>query len=62
MAFLGVTLDLVSPWLITYASPLFVVTLLTGDVLMTVTFLIMFAIPMYEMWIVKRPLMMQGDS
>ena len=61
-AFLGVTLDLVSPWLITYVSPLFVMTLLTGDVLMTVAFLIMFAIPMYEMWILNHPFMMRGDT
>ena len=62
MAFVGVTLDLVSPWLITYVSPLFVLTLLTGDVLMTVSFLIMFAIPMYEMWVLNHPFMMRGDS
>ena len=62
MAFVGVTLDLVSPWLITYVSPIFVLTLLTGDVLMTVTFLIMFAIPMYEMWVLNHPFMMRGDS
>ena len=62
VAFAGVTLDLVSPWLITYVSPLFVITLLTGDVLMTIAFLIMFVIPMYEMWILNHPFMMRGDS
>ena len=61
-AFAGVTLDLVSPWLIVYVSPLFVVTMLTGDVLMLVTFVIMFLIPLYEMWILNHPLMMRGDS
>ena len=61
-AFAGVTLDLVSPWLITYVSPLFVLTMLTGDVLMLVTFCIMFMIPMYEMWILNHPFMMRGDS
>jgi len=61
-SFLGVTLDLVSPWLITYVSPLFVVTMLTGDLLMLVTFLIMFAIPMYEMWVLNYPFMMRGDT
>ena len=50
ISFLGVTLDLVSPWLITYVSPVFVLTLLTGDLLMTIAFLIMFWIPMKEMW------------
>ena len=62
VAFLGVTLDLVSPWLITYVSPLFVVTLLTGDVLMTISFMIMFAIPMYEMWVLRHPLMMRKGA
>lgn len=53
----GVVLDLVSPWLITYVSPLFVFTMLTGDTLMTVSFLIMFVVPLYEMWILAQPLM-----
>ena len=62
IAFIGVTLDLVSPWLIAYYSPVFVLTMLTGDLLMTVGFLIMFVIPMYEMWFLKAPLMMRGDT
>lgn len=53
----GVMLDLASPWLISYVSPLFVVTMLTGDTLMTVSFLVMFWIPLHEMWILKQPLM-----
>jgi hypothetical protein len=57
MAFGGVMLDLVSPWLISYVSPLFVVTMLMGDIFMTVGFLIMMAIPLYEMWILQQPLM-----
>lgn len=61
-AFLGVSLDLVSPWLITYVSPVFVLTMLTGDVLMVVSFFVMFAIPMREMWIAKQPLMMRGEA
>ena len=39
LAFLGVTFDLVSPWLISYVSPLFVLLLLTGDILMLYQFL-----------------------
>jgi hypothetical protein len=31
--------------------------MLTGDTLMTVGFLIMMTIPLYEMWILKQPLM-----
>jgi len=64
MAFGGVMLDLVSPWLISYVSPLFVLTMLMGDMLMTVGFLIMMAIPLYEMWILNQPLLAgkQGDA
>ncbi len=61
-AITGVTLDLVSPWLITYVSPLFVTTMLTGDMLMVIAFLIMFAIPMYEMWILNYPFVMRGEA
>lgn len=57
LSFGGVVLDLGSPWLITYVSPIFVVTMLSGDILMTVTFLIMMWIPLYEMWILQQPLM-----
>ncbi len=56
-AFAGVGLDLVSPWLITYVSPFFVLTLLTGDIFMVVTFLVSMAVPLYEMWFLKQPLM-----
>jgi len=61
-SFLGVTLDVASPWLITYVSPLFVVTLLTGDLLMVMSFLVMFVIPLYEMWLLNHPLMMRGGT
>jgi hypothetical protein len=57
MGFSGVILDLVSPWLISYVSPVFVLTMLGGDLLMTVSFLVMMAIPLYEMWVVQSPLM-----
>lgn len=58
-SFVGVTLDLVSPWLITYVSKFFVLTMLTGDFLMVVSFLVMFFVPMYEMWVLRYPLMMK---
>jgi hypothetical protein len=57
VSFGGVMLDLVSPWLISYVSPVFVLTMLTGDTFMTVGFLIMMIIPLYEMWVLKQPLM-----
>lgn len=56
-AFAGVTLDLVSPWLISYVSPFFVLTMLSGDLLMAASFFVMLAIPMYEMWILNQPFM-----
>ena len=61
-AFGGVILDLISPWLIRYVSPEFVLTMLTGDLLMTVSFLVMMVIPLYEMWILKQPLMAQENK
>lgn len=57
LSFGGVILDLVSPWLISYVSPIFVLTMLVGDTLMMLSFLAMMAIPLYEMWILKQPLM-----
>ena len=57
LSFAGVGLDLLSPWLMSYISPIFVITMLTGDTLMMVTFLIMMWIPLYEMWVLKQPLM-----
>jgi hypothetical protein len=59
-AFGGVGLDLISPWLISYVSPVFALTMLAGDLLMTVSFLVMLAIPLYEMWVLHRPLMAKG--
>lgn len=61
MAFGGVFLDLISPWLISYVSPMFVISMLTGDILMSISFLIMMVIPLYEMWGVRRPFMAAED-
>lgn len=55
-SFGGVILDLLSPWLISYVSPLFVISMLTGDTLMTISFLVMLVVPLYEMWVLGRPL------
>ena len=62
VSFIGVTLDLISPWMIAYVSPVYVLTMLTGDVMMTIGFLIMFVIPMREMWVLKQPLIMRGEK
>jgi hypothetical protein len=53
----GVILDLLSPWLVSYVSPIFVLLMLTGDTLMTISFLIMMVVPLYEMWVLRHPLM-----
>ena len=60
----GVMLDLISPWLISYVSPIFVLTMLTGDMLMMLSFLVMMTIPLYEMWVLQQPLMAgkRGDD
>jgi hypothetical protein len=34
-----------------------VLTMLTGDMLMMLSFLVMMVIPLYEMWILQQPLM-----
>ena len=62
LAFGGVLLDLVSPWLISYVSPIFVLTMLTGDFLMVISFLVMMVIPLYEMWVLKQSLMTGGGD
>lgn len=61
-SFGGVALDLLSPWLISYVSPVFVLTMLTGDILMTISFLVMMAIPLYEMWFLKQPLIFKRSN
>jgi hypothetical protein len=62
LAFLGVGLDLSSPWLILYVSPRFAASMLLGDVLMLGTFLIMGGVPLFEMWILKKRLMTEGPA
>ncbi|MEW6246270.1 MAG: hypothetical protein AB1555_06105 [Nitrospirota bacterium] len=61
-AFSGVMLDLASPWLISYVSPIFVLTMLAGDSLMLVSFLVMFVIPLYEMWFLQQPLIAKKNE
>lgn len=59
-SFSGVLLDLVSPWLILYVSPIFALTMLLGDLLMAATFLVLLIVPLYELWIRRRPFMAPG--
>ena len=62
MGFGGVMLDLVSPWLIWGLSPFFALTMLAGDLMMVVSFVIMMLIPLYEMWYLKSPLMAREEK
>ena len=39
------------------SRPSFVLTMLTGDTLMMLSFFVMMAIPLYEMWVLQQPLM-----
>lgn len=57
LAFGGVAIDLASPWLILYGSRHFALLMLLGDLLMLGSFLVMAAVPLYEMWILKKRLM-----
>ena len=59
-SFGGVFLDLLSPWLIRYVSPYFAFTMLGGDLLLAVSFVVLLVIPLYELWIRRRPLMAHG--
>ncbi len=61
VAFTGVGLDLLSPWLILYVSEGFALTLLLGDVFMIGSFVLMSSLPLYEMWILKKRLMANED-
>jgi hypothetical protein len=61
-AFGGVFLDLLSPWLIRYVSPVFALSMLMGDLLMGVSFVILLVIPTYEMWIKQRPFVASGRA
>ena len=56
VAFTGVGLDLISPWLIRYVSEVFAVTMLLGNAFMLASFVLMSTVPLYEMWILKRRL------
>jgi hypothetical protein len=62
LAFLGVALDLGSPWLILYVSPHFAATMLLGDVLMLGAFLVMAGLPLYEMWVLKKRLLAENKT
>jgi hypothetical protein len=44
-----------SPWLIKYVSPVCAVLLIIGEIVLTVSFLILTVVPLYEMWWVTPP-------
>ena len=53
-SFAGMFLFIWSPWLIKYVSPVCAVLLITGEIMLTVSFLILTVMPQYEMWWVTR--------
>ena len=55
LSFAGMFLFIWSPWLIKYVSPVCAVLLITGEILLTVSFLILTVMPLYEMWWVTPP-------
>ncbi len=59
-SFYGMVLDIASPWLILYVSPYFALTMLLGDLLLAVTFVVLLVVPLHELWIKRRPFMAAG--
>jgi len=55
LSFAGMFLFIWSPWLIKYVSPVCAVLLITGEIVLTVSFLILTVMPLYEMWWVTPP-------
>jgi hypothetical protein len=55
LSFAGMFLFIWSPWLIKYVSPVCAVLLIIGEIILTVSFLILTLVPLYEMWWVTPP-------
>ena len=51
-SFAGMFLFIWSPWLIKYVSPVCATLLILGEILLTISFLILTVVPLYEMWCV----------
>ena len=51
-SFAAMFLFIWSPWLIKYVSPKCALLLIAGEILLTMTFLILTLVPLYEMWCV----------
>jgi hypothetical protein len=50
VSFAAMFLFIWSPWLIKYVSPLCAILLIAGEILLTISFLILTVVPLYEMW------------
>lgn len=54
-SFGSVLVDLASPYLIRYVSPAFAPLQVVNSGVMTLTLLVLLAVPMYEMWLYREP-------
>jgi hypothetical protein len=52
VSFTAMFLFIWSPWLIKYVSPKYALLLIAGEILLTISFLILTIVPLYEMWFV----------
>ena len=54
-SFVAMFLFIWSPWVIKYVSPAGAILLIAGEILLTISFLTLTIVPLYEMWFVKPP-------
>jgi hypothetical protein len=55
-SFAAMFLFIWSPWVIKYVSPAGAMLLIAGEILLTLSFLTLTVVPLYEMWCVKSPM------
>ncbi len=55
-SFAAMFLFIWSPWVIKYVSPAGAILLIAGELLLTISFLTLTIVPLYEMWFVKPPI------
>jgi len=54
-SFVAMFLFIWSPWVIKYVSPAGAILLIAGEILLTISFLTLTIVPLYEMWFVRVP-------
>jgi hypothetical protein len=55
-SFAAMFLFIWSPWVIKYVSPAGAMLLIAGEILLTLSFLTLTVVPLYEMWCVRSPM------